>query len=137
MSTTSLVIQFALNPERRVESETSTYVDSSLTFADALAEIFANSPCKRTPSTFSLATVDVYVNRAPSNPFFLIGANERQQEAFAKSLQDPPHTPVPDADLELTVAEVVAKYKIVVFTLYLKTPREETKTKRGKKGRLE
>ncbi len=121
MDTTSILIQFALNPERRVESETTTFVQTSLKFSDALRQIFAERPWLPSPGTFSPEAVEVYINRAPSNPFFLIGANERQQKAFKKSLKNPPHAPVPAADLNLTVSAVIAKYKIAVFTIYLKS----------------
>ncbi len=121
MDNTSLLIQFALNPDRRVESETSTTAKSSQKFKDALGEILTGRPWLHIPSEISLNEIEVYVNRAPSNPFFLIGANERQQKAFEKSLKNPPHAPIPTADLNLTVAEVIAKYKIAAFTLYLKS----------------
>ncbi len=121
MDTTSLLIQFALNPDRRVESETSTTAKSSQKFKDALGEILIERPWLHMPREISLNDIEVYVNRAPTNPFFLIGANERQQKAFEKSLNTPPHAPIPTADLNLTVAEVIAKYKIAAFTLYLKS----------------
>ncbi len=122
MDTTSLLIQFALNPERQVESETSTAVQSSLKFTDALREILAERPWLPYPSTFSLERIEVYVNRTPSNPFFLIAASPQQLDNYNESLNNPQHAPILAADLNLTVAEVVAKYKIAAFTLYLKTP---------------
>ncbi len=121
MDTTSILIQFALNPERRVEYEFSTPVQPSLKFVDAICAVFAEYPRLLSPGTFSPEHIEVYVNRSPSNPFFPIAASPQQLAAYKKSLKNPKHAPIPNADLNLTVAEVVTKYKIAVFTLYLKS----------------
>lgn len=121
MDTTSILFQFALNPERRVQFEASTSVQSSLKFTDALRAIVAERPWLPSSSTFSPEIVEVYVNRPPSNPFFLIGASQPQLEKYDKSLKNHPHAPIPAADLNLTVAEVIAKYKIAIFTIYQKS----------------
>ncbi len=121
MDTTSILIQFALNPERRVQSETSASVQPSLKFMDALRQIFAERPWLASPGTVSPELVEVYVNRSPTNPFFPIGASPQQLEAYNKSLKSPRHAPIPSKDLNLTVGEIIAKYKIAVFTLYLKS----------------
>ncbi len=121
MDSMSILFQFALNPERRVEYEFSTSVKPSLKFIDAVCGIFAEYPRLLSPGKFSPERIEVYVNRSPSNPFFPIAASPQQLEAYKASLKNPPHALVPAADLNLTVAEVIAKHKIAVFTLYLKS----------------
>jgi hypothetical protein len=122
MNKIGLLIQFALNPRGAVQSETSTYVQSTLKFKDAIREILAERQWFSAPEEFTPDQVEVYVNRSPTNPFSPIAASEEQYAAYERSLVQPPHAPLLGADLDLTVAEVVAKHKIVAFTLYLKPP---------------
>jgi hypothetical protein len=60
----------------------------------------------------------VYINRPPNTPFFPIAASEKQYAAFRRSLVDPPHEPIPAADMLLSIGAVIAKYHISTFTIY-------------------
>jgi dTDP-4-amino-4,6-dideoxygalactose transaminase len=113
-----LTFELALNENRHADQESSVIIDPRKTFQDALLQLLAEHIY--TDQKYSLSDLEVYINRSPHTSFFPIAANESQTQAFQRSLTHPSHTKMTDVDYALTVDAIIQKYKIAVFTVYLK-----------------
>jgi len=98
---------------------TDTLVDGTKSFNDAVLDTLRDNLVVDNETTeLDREKYTVYLNRPPNTPFFPIAANERQIAAFRKSLVDPPHEPIDPVDQAFTMAELLEKYKIAIFTIY-------------------
>ena len=107
----------SLNQERVVDRGIDTSADRKKKFKEVIIELLTLI-IDPDLGKINLGNFEVYVNRSPSSPFFLIGATEEQQRAFEESKTNPPHEPLTKADLKLSTEKIIEKYKIAAFTLY-------------------
>jgi len=111
----TLSFEFALSHTHVVEGGTTITVPSEKIFIDIIAEVLLDRGFEFKPEELS-----IYVNRAPTTPFFPIAANEQQIKNFQHSLQNPSHRKIPASDWNLSVDIIEKKYKCTVFTIYHK-----------------
>ena len=112
-------LEVALFATRLIDMGMDISLENSKKFKEAITEAL-NSYSGKTSifNKIKIEDFDIYVNRSPATPFFPIAASDDQYQAFNESLEKPPHAPIEEDDLELTLKEVIEKYKTAAFTLY-------------------
>jgi len=111
--------EIAISPRQLVDTALDFSIEDTKKFKEVILEALTSSAgIKAVLKDIILEDFKAYVNRPPNNPFFPIAASKDQYQAFSESLENPPHNPIQEGDLDLTLKEIVEKYKTRAYTLY-------------------
>ncbi len=111
--------EIAIHPTQLVNTALDISVEDTKKFKEVILEALNSSAgIKAVLKDIILEDFEVYVNRPPNTPFFPIAASKDQYKAFYESLENPPHALIQKGDFNLTLKEIIEKYKTRAYTLY-------------------
>ena len=111
--------EIGIYPRQLIDAALDFFVEDNKKFKEVILEALNSSAgIKTVLKDIILEDFKVYVNRPPNTPFFPIAASKDQYRAFSESLENPSHCPIQEGDLDLTLKEIIEKYKTSAYTLY-------------------